>query len=668
MTPTLQQRFPHIKNLRPLLGWLAAIGAILSMANAGYNFRWIIDQRIELDTPYAGITSLLVGALLLLIAIRLLKPLLESFTSLAETVTETPVDWRITAIGAAALLLLTIFTNHPTLKFLPVSQHIQMAFFAGGILTVTWGLGGFQGLRIQKSWALAVLLIIMLIGLGIRLWHLNDALHIMIDEVHFHFGIIDLWNKPYIRLIAPMNGIAAFPHLYSYFQQWTVALFGADLAGPRMTSVIVGVLTIPALYALANVLFDRRTALIAAAVLAIFPPHIHFSRLALNNIADPLTGTLALACLVNALRRGAVRDYVLAGILLGLTSYFYEAGRLVFLGLFVVWGGVLLLIHRPRQHYRGWQLMGLAALLVAFPYYATMLNTDLSIIPRLNNEGIRPYYLLQHLRTQPILEVLTRHYNEAIKPAVLHTIWSPDGSRFYYGGYTGIIAWYIVPFYLLGLFYALWRMRSAGAVLWLWVAMTLFGVSLVVSTDWTARFVVLFPVMALLIAIGLRYPLDMLSPRWFPAWARMVIIGVLLLAMGIGGITWYFNEHLPFVNNQIRVDYDYFDAIDRATYYPEGAEVVFVTNQLVHTPVLDAAIKLRRRTLPYTILYREELLLPRVADLPNDHILLFFLEQDDAVSYGLITQIFPLQGPFFSRYASVPHERQYALWVYTPPQ
>lgn len=664
----MPQRFPHIKNLRPLLGWLAALGAVLCMANAGYNFRWIIGQRIELDTPYAGITSLLLGALLLLIAVRLLKPPLESFESFAETVIEIPIDWRITASGAGMLILLTIFTNHPTLKFLPISQHIQMAFFAGGILAVMWGLGGFRGLKIQKSWTLAALLVIMLIGLVVRMWHLNDTLHIMIDEVHFHFGIIDLWNRPDIRLIAPMNGIAAFPHLYSYFQQWTVALFGADLAGPRMTSVIVGVLTIPALYALANVLFDRRTALIAAAVLAIFPPHIHFSRLALNNIADPLTGTLALACLVNALRRGAVRDYVLAGILLGLTSYFYEAGRLVFLGLFVVWGGVLLLIHRPRQHYRGWLLMGLAAFLVALPYYATMLNTDLSIIPRLNNEGIRPYYLLQHLRTQPILEVLTRHFNEAIKPAVFHTIWSPDGSRFYYGGYTGIVAWYIVPFYLLGLFYALWRMRSAGAVLWLWVAMTLFGVSLVVSTNWTARFVVLFPVMALLIAIGLRYPLDMLSPRWFPAWARMVIIGVLLLAMGIGGITWYFNEHLPFVNNQIRVDYDYFDAIDRATYYPEDSHVVFVTTQIIHIPVLDSTIWLRKSKLSYSILDAKNLTTEQIAALSHDRQLLFFLAQDDAISYSMITRIFPLQGPFFSRYTSVPHERQYALWVYTPPQ
>ncbi|MBZ0284619.1 MAG: glycosyltransferase family 39 protein [Anaerolineae bacterium] len=660
-------QIPQLKKVRPLLGWLAALGAVLFMANAGYNFRWIMGQRIDLDTPYTAINSLLLGAALLWIAVRLLKPPLESFGSLAETVTETPVKWRIVSGGAASLLLLTILTNHPTLKFLPISQHIQMAFFTGGILAAAWGLGGFRGLRIQKSWAVAVLIIIMLIGLILRLWHLNDALHIMIDEVHFHFGIIDLWNQSTIRLIAPMNGIAAFPHLYSYLQQWTVALFGADLAGPRMTSVIVGVLTIPALYALANVLFDRRTALIAAAVLAIFPPHIHFSRLALNNIADPLTGTLALACLVNALRRGASRDYVLAGILLGLTSYFYEAGRLVFLGLFIVWGGVLLLTYRPRAHRRGWLLMGLAALLVAFPYYATMLNTDLSIAPRLTSEGIRPYYLLRDLGLEPPLEVLQRHYHEAIKPALFHTVWSPDGSRFYYGGYTGIIPWYIVPFFLLGLFYAFWRMRSAGALLWLWVAMTLFGVSLVVSTNWTARFVVLFPVMALLIAVGLRYPLDMLAPRWLPVWSRMLIIAGLLLAMGTGTIIWYFNEHLPAVNNQIRVNYDYFDAIDRATYYPKGAEAIFVTNQLIHTPVLDATISLRRLKLPYTILYQEELLLPRVSALPRDHILLFFLEQDDAISYALIARIFPLQGPFFSRYTSVPHERQYALWVYTPP-
>ena len=59
----------------------------------------------------------------------------------------------------------------------------------------------------------------------------------------------------------------------------TLDLFGAGLSPLRIVSGFFGVAEVVALYALIKAVFDRRTALLAALLLATFPPHVHFSRL-----------------------------------------------------------------------------------------------------------------------------------------------------------------------------------------------------------------------------------------------------------------------------------------------------------------------------------------------------------------------------------------------------
>jgi 4-amino-4-deoxy-L-arabinose transferase-like glycosyltransferase len=100
-----------------------------------------------------------------------------------------------------------------------------------------------------------------------------------------------------------------------------------------------------------------------------FPPHIQFSRIALLHIADPLFGVLALWFLIRAIRSNRRLDWVLMGVSLGMTQYFFEAGRLftgalilAWAALVLVWFGGRALWHRlrpvavplPRCRGRGW--------------------------------------------------------------------------------------------------------------------------------------------------------------------------------------------------------------------------------------------------------------------------------------------------------------------------
>jgi 4-amino-4-deoxy-L-arabinose transferase-like glycosyltransferase len=69
-------------------------------------------------------------------------------------------------------------------------------------------------------------------------------------------------------------------------------LFGETTEALRLQAAIFGTLSILAAYALTRLLWGRRPALIAAALLATYHFHIHFSRNAMNNIYDALFSML----------------------------------------------------------------------------------------------------------------------------------------------------------------------------------------------------------------------------------------------------------------------------------------------------------------------------------------------------------------------------------------
>ncbi|HRF98926.1 MAG TPA: hypothetical protein PLZ51_27135, partial [Aggregatilineales bacterium] len=84
-------------------------------------------------------------------------------------------------------------------------------------------------------------------------------------------------------------------------------------------------------------------AFVSAVMLATLPIHIQFSRLALNNIADPLFGTLTFYFIARGFKyphkmRG---NFAWAGAMLGLTQYFYEGGRFLYPALTLGWLGFL---------------------------------------------------------------------------------------------------------------------------------------------------------------------------------------------------------------------------------------------------------------------------------------------------------------------------------------
>ncbi|HAT72936.1 MAG TPA: hypothetical protein DCS63_08995 [Elusimicrobia bacterium] len=100
----------------------------------------------------------------------------------------------------------------------------------------------------------------------------------------------------------------------------------------RLLSVFYGLLTVLAMYFLANRMYGQRTALLGAFFLAVLPAHAVHSRYLLMNVPGVFWIVLAFYFLKDIMESGRPRDYVLAGMAIGLAiSTRYSAGPLVLL-------------------------------------------------------------------------------------------------------------------------------------------------------------------------------------------------------------------------------------------------------------------------------------------------------------------------------------------------
>jgi 4-amino-4-deoxy-L-arabinose transferase-like glycosyltransferase len=582
-------------------------------------------------------------------------------------------DWLVTTCGVV-LLGLVAEINGKVLDIdllQRVSFHAQFALFVLGIGLITWGLSGAPALSISRDSLKAIqwrtvlpLLCIFLLALTLRMWGLKTSLRSSVDEAVAIDGYFYATYPNVPGLVSPPSQYIS-TGLYPYLQTWAVALLGHTLEGLRATSALTGALTVFAIFLLADALFDRKTAFIAAFLLATLPPHIHFSRIALVHIADPLVGTLALAFLTRALKDNRRVDWALAGVCLGLTEYFFEAGRLFYPVLVVGWMVIVAITMRRQllSRLRGLSVMALAATFTAAPVYYTIFAKGLSRAARLDDSGLGGGYWSQLLQGGLTPEVVTEILRRLGVPFQVF-VHQPDMAVFY-GGQQPLVLEYLVPLFLLGVFYLIWR-RGFGWVVALWIVGTALGNSLLRDSAVYARYVVVLPALALAIAVALRYVLPLL----LPVNNRRLAAASVVLAVGVvGGLqsSYYFDTHLPKFETQIRnykPDPDGIDAAMRAATLPPDTSIYLVSNYdvdanvprnflsfLIPDPMSMTMVSIRVDQLDDAML----------SGLPRDKNYAFFVGPNAAGIEDLLGQYFPLENAQMSPY-DIPAEKEYALY------
>ncbi len=152
------------------------------------------------------------------------------------------------------------------------------------------------------------------------------------------------------------------PPLFHLLEWPFPRLFGVDL-GLRLPSAIFGVLAVPALFAVGRRLFDERTGLLAAVLLALSPFAVHAGRDARHYSLLLLLSLLATLALLRLRRRQDRRSAILLGLALAAMLYTQYMG-----GLFVA-GLLLVGFFEGRETRRGAVLAGATALVLFLPFF-----------------------------------------------------------------------------------------------------------------------------------------------------------------------------------------------------------------------------------------------------------------------------------------------------------
>ena len=216
---------------------------------------------------------------------------------------------------------------------------------------------------------LVALAAIMAGGLALRLWGIGTGLPWVynVDEgAHFVPRAVGMFDHDYDPgyFINP-PGLTYLLHVL-FWLRWggeqTRELITADpgevFGLARVTVAVLATLSIGAIAWAGARLFDRRVALVAAALMAVAFLPVHYGHFALNDAALLLPVCVALAGAAGILRGGGTRELLLAGAACGVAAAFkYTAGIV----LVAIVAAVLLAPGDRRARVRGLAIAAAAA-------------------------------------------------------------------------------------------------------------------------------------------------------------------------------------------------------------------------------------------------------------------------------------------------------------------
>ena len=350
----------------------------------------------------------------------------------------------------------------------------------------------------------------------------------------------------------------AFPSMS--FLAWGLSMspFGETVAGLRALSALLGAVSVLTTFLLARELWGRRIAWLAAILLTFGHYHIHYSRLAVNNIADAFVVTLALWYLVRGLRSQRPYHFALAGAVMGLGWYGYFGARLVgvIVALYLAWR----VVAERRFLARYWRLLVvllLAALVVAVPLLLHYVSHPYDFDAGANRVSIFASGWLarkQEITGRSATSLLLQQFWKSIT-AFHHTL----DPTFWYRPSIPLLDVLSGVLFILGMVWTVahWRLPSLSPpklggmkgglllLLWFWLALIL-GWVVTENPPSSQRLVIVAPALALLVALGLNWLME-LGRRVLGGSRRFWDgVGILLLVVvAVLNLHYYFVTYTP---------------------------------------------------------------------------------------------------------------------------
>jgi 4-amino-4-deoxy-L-arabinose transferase-like glycosyltransferase len=338
-----------------------------------------------------------------------------------------------------------------------------------------------------------------------------------------------------------------FPNLWFFIQAASLRLFGDSVSGLRMVSAIVGAAGIPAVYFMGRATFGRFVGLVAGALLAAYHFHIHFSRMGVNNIADPLLMTLTFGGFFWGYTRRTWLGFAVAGVALGLMQHFYVSGRLAPILL------AILLIHQLiTSRHALWRskwgllIMLVGAVIALGPLLLHYIRIPGALTNRINTVSIfGSGYIAQRQAAGISLEsVLVDQFRLGLGAYTFE----PDHGSWYVSGMP-LLDQASAVLAVFGLAVATSRWRNPNAMLWLaWLMGTAAaGGMLTTNAPEVQRYISAAPALCVMMAVAIQT----IAAAGQTASARLalstkIVVGsALTVALMVSSLSFYFLEYGP---------------------------------------------------------------------------------------------------------------------------
>jgi len=363
----------------------------------------------------------------------------------------------------------------------------------------------------------------------------------------------DEWGEPYPTIFRAY-GDYKLP-VYIYATVPSVAAFGLNSFSVRLASILAGSLTVAFVYLLSLEIFkDKKTALFSAILVALEPWGFFLSRVALE-------ANLALFLFVSGiyfLHRGVNKkpqSLVIGSILLGTTVWTYNSFRIfspliLFAFVFIYRTEVVKTIKKARYIVL---LSFLLLLLFLLPMFSQLVST----------QGSARYENVKILDQGAIHKIVTSRNSSELPPVVAklaHNKYTYFGSTFFLnyvshfspdflfksGGDNfqfnlpnyGLINFINFPFFIIGFVYlsVKFRKNKSLSLLFFWLLFSPVAASVTRESPHTLRSIMMFPVLIILISVGITKLLG----KFKNAQSATLVYLVLVLLLFIE----YFNIYL----------------------------------------------------------------------------------------------------------------------------
>lgn len=370
---------------------------------------------------------------------------------------------------------------------------------------------------------------LLLLGFALRMHDLTGTPPGIDGDEAFYYLDATYLLLGHFKIYFPTN----FGHepMFIYLLALAVRLFGGHAFTLRYTSVMGGMLTLAAGYALGRRLFNRHVAFVTLALLATLPWPVFSTRLGLRAFTLLMMSVFSLYTLWRALYNHSWRWAIASGICNGLTLYTYPSSR-VFPAVGILWLLALVVLDR-RQVTANWQriagVIGLAAL-VALPLVIYEIRNPEIVNQRLYTMG-GPVQELQRGDFSGLTANIRKTLGMFTIQGDPEPRWDP-ASRPVFDPFTGAL-------FYVGVAVALWRWRRpAYSLVLIWLLIMLSPVVLTSGAPSFLRAIgAVFPILAFP-GIGLDWLLGWLR-RYLPTVDPPVGFApaILLGALGLGAVT-----------------------------------------------------------------------------------------------------------------------------------